>query len=144
FLLGGNEMMHSRGNIELGLFKETVDRVLTDKGWSTIDYHLALAHELAHALSFNLMNSSVREQVWYNKPNSSKPVIIDEIFATMIENMIRAEQNMPQRTHYQNENTFKNNPTLFEQSRVLDQNNQPTIEAMQHLNKYKESGLWKD
>src|SRR5690606_31008133 len=63
FLLGGNEMMHSRGNIELGLFKETVDRVLTDKGWSTIDYHLALAHELAHALSFNLMNSSVREQV---------------------------------------------------------------------------------
>lgn len=138
------DMSHSYGDITVGFFEKTLGEFMTNKGFSPIDFHIALAHELAHALSFNLINSSIREQAWYSKPNSEHPVKIDEIFATMIENKIRAEQNVPLRTHYQDKKAFDNNPTLFEQSRILDQNNQPTIEAMQHLNKYKESGLWKN
>src|SRR5690606_5677833 len=138
------EMSHSYGDITAGFFEKTLGEFMTNQGFSPIDFHIALAHELAHALSFNLINSSIREQVWYNRPNSEHSVKIDEIFATIIENNIRAEQNVPLRTHYQDKGTFENNPTLFEKSRILDQNNQPTIEAMQHLNKYKESGLWKN
>ncbi|WP_239987126.1 RHS repeat-associated core domain-containing protein [Flavobacterium tibetense] len=78
-------------------------KVQTTDGLKDLIFHITLAHELAHGLSYNLFNSSERDKPWI-KANSEnglvKDVKQDEIFATMFENMIRAEQGLPIRTHY--------------------------------------------
>ena len=122
----------------------------TNAKFEQIDLFLVIAHELAHALSYNLINEKVRKAEWFKVPGQT--IIIDEFFAVGIENYFRAErQSTPIRTHYLGKGF---DDTTFQKSRIYDQNKntgqfEMTTQALNIFNNYKKSlqhkGIqWKD
>lgn len=85
------------------LFPNYNGKVLTRNGEDNYIPFIALAHELAHALSYIEGNNEMG--IWRIIFGQGKNIVVnrDEIFASHWENKIRAENNLPLRTHYLNE-----------------------------------------
>ncbi len=67
------------------------------------NYHTTLFHELAHGFANNVISASVLNAVWIKDVqtiNGTQDVTKSEVFASMVENMLRAEQGLNLRTHY--------------------------------------------
>ncbi|WEK35220.1 MAG: DUF6443 domain-containing protein [Candidatus Pseudobacter hemicellulosilyticus] len=58
----------------------------------------SLGHEIAHSTSY-IKNFGYQEKFWYMSQGGKK-ISQDEWYATVIENYIRIDQNLPLRTHY--------------------------------------------
>jgi RHS repeat-associated protein len=74
----------------------------TSEGLIASDFSTTLFHELGHAFSFNIFNSTIRSDTWFsvNTANGNKDVSNDEVFAVWVENKLREEKGLPIRTHY--------------------------------------------
>lgn len=146
----GNKQLSGSILIDIYLAK-LVEMYTANKKFEKADLQIVLFHELAHALSFNLIDKSQINYKWIDVPGRSKPISIDEVFATIVENQFRSERNLPLRTHYLGKRT---DPTTFEKSRIYNQNKETgqfemTIPALNIFNNYKKSiqnkGIqWKD
>ncbi len=141
---------HDNGYIYLDLEITKKIKAFTENGrFEKMDLFLIVAHELAHALSYNVISKDVRQKEWF--VTEKERVSIDEIFAVGMENYLRGERNLPLRTHYIGPN---NDPSLFEKSRIYNKNKETgqfemTTAALQIFNNYKKSiqqiGIqWKD
>jgi len=133
---------HTAGQIDLSSIFPSF--FTTENKFQETDFFIALAHELAHALSAKLSFNSIRNEVWVdNIPGENPQAKFDEIFAVYMENMIRSEHNIPLRTHYGTESIQKTSPEKFEELRILEQNEnnnfQLTPKANEILNNYKKS-----
>ena len=67
------------------------------------NYHTTLFHELAHGFANNVFSQGVLKATWINSAPSiglDKPISNSEVFGSMVENMLRAEQGLNLRTHY--------------------------------------------
>ena len=67
------------------------------------NYHTTLFHELGHGFANNVISASVLNAVWIKDVqtiNGTQDVSKSEVFASMVENMLRAEQGLNLRTHY--------------------------------------------
>jgi RHS repeat-associated protein len=67
------------------------------------NFHITLGHELAHGLGNNLLSKGALSDTWIPAdPNIGlkDPIKNSEVFASMYENMLRAEQGLELRTHY--------------------------------------------
>ena len=82
------------------LFPKNNIIVLTQNGEENYIPFIGLAHELAHALS--LIQGTYNDDIWRIEFGKDFKVVarFDEILATHWENKIRAEHNLPLRTHY--------------------------------------------
>ena len=78
-----------------------------------------LAHEIAHAKSSETKEPT-RDLIWYW--SFTKEITLDEINASHIENQIRAENNLPLRTHY----SRNSNGSPYEPSRLIDRRGNST------------------
>ncbi|WP_165396096.1 DUF6443 domain-containing protein [Flavobacterium sp. J27] len=76
--------------------------VATTKGNEKLIFHITIAHELAHVIENTLYDEKVLGAKWFSitTKNARKDISVGEIFASTFENMIRAEQGLPLRTHY--------------------------------------------
>ena len=132
---------HYRGNIKIDVELAKLIKAYTgNKKFEGMDLFLVLAHELAHALSFNIVAQEMRQTTWVNTPDGES-LPIDEIFAVIVENQLRLQAGLPIRTHYMGST---DNPTLFEQSRIYDVNKNTgqfelTKPAQNYYNNYKKS-----
>jgi len=69
----------------------------------TQNYHITLFHELGHGFANNVFSSTVLNAVWVKDvPTTIGTVDLpkSEVFASMVENMLRLEQGLNLRTHY--------------------------------------------
>lgn len=119
-----------------------VDKVQTTDGPRSLIFHITIAHELAHIIENNLYDRKVTNKEWYPAfdANGQKvSVKYGEVFATMYENMIRAEQDLPLRTHY----SFNRNGTPDSRSKLIEKSEdknpftttyQPTKEVLRIWN----------
>jgi RHS repeat-associated protein len=67
------------------------------------NFFTTIAHELGHAKSYHSFSDKRRGLKWYSYKTvegSIENVSIDEVYALYIENLIRAENNLNFRTHY--------------------------------------------
>ncbi|WP_199750637.1 RHS repeat-associated core domain-containing protein, partial [Gynurincola endophyticus] len=85
----------------LTFFDEQVN-VMTTSGFRKTPFHVTLFHELVHSFSNQTANSSVLGQIWADGKSNNLPndIRVSEIYASTVENMLRAEQGMSLRTHY--------------------------------------------
>lgn len=138
--------------LDFKTLKKGVDTYTENGKFEQMDLFLVIAHELTHALSFNLIDKSQINYKWIDVPGRKDPISIDEVFATIVENQFRSErQSIPLRTHYVGS---KFDPTTFEKSRIYNQNKETgqfemTTPALNIFNNYKKSiqnkGIqWKD
>ncbi|WP_271782609.1 M91 family zinc metallopeptidase [Aquimarina algiphila] len=103
------------GIVNLNLDKKT--QLPTTSGMLDSEFYVTLGHELAHRQDKNTRGETVASAIWYDNAKDS------EIYATHIENKIRAESGIPLRTHYGVGVSYKNNKLSFygdEKSRVID------------------------
>lgn len=94
------------------------ESVMTTDGMQPLPFSMILGHELAHGLSENLFKESVTSKPWITANSSNGlpyDISQDEIFATMFENMIRAEKGLPLRTHY----IPTSEGSVLEESRII-------------------------
>jgi RHS repeat-associated protein len=70
----------------------------TDDGDIELALPTTLAHELAHSKSY-LSKTGYLEKQWYVAQNG-RIISQDEWYATVMENFVRIDQNLPLRTHY--------------------------------------------
>jgi RHS repeat-associated protein len=118
------------------------EKVPTTDGMRALSFPITLAHELAHGLSFNLLNESERSKTWItaNATNGlAHDISQDEIFATIYENLIRAEQGLPLRTHYSpnSDGSAVSESRLIKKSKVQNPFNtqyEPTEQALRIWN----------
>ena len=89
----GKQEYHS-GNISFDFDLET--KVMDEKGYNLMPNWLIMAHEMAHAE--DAFRGTINNDVWGMV--GDKDVKESEKYATHIENKIRAQSNLPLRTHY--------------------------------------------
>jgi len=70
----------------------------TDDGYISLPLITIIGHEIAHSYSF-LLKTGYQDNFWYFNQAGGK-VSQDEWYATVIENYIRLDHDMPLRTHY--------------------------------------------
>jgi hypothetical protein len=82
-------------------FDEMVN-VMTTSGFRQSPFHITLFHELGHSFSNQVGNKSILGQVWVEGSINNFPqdIRVSEIYASTVENLLRAEQGLPFRTHY--------------------------------------------
>jgi len=93
------------------------ERVATTEGVKKLTFHITIAHELAHVVENFLFDKKILDSKWFsvNTMNGTRDISIAEIFASTYENMIRAEQGLPLRTHY----SLNDNGSVIENSRLI-------------------------
>ncbi|WP_299273766.1 DUF6443 domain-containing protein [uncultured Psychroserpens sp.] len=99
------------------------DKTLTPTAEGVIgsDFYISLGHELAHRRDKNTRGYQATNSLWYM--DGSDKITDSEIYATHIENMIRAESGIPLRTHYGvGADIINGELTLYgdEKSRIID------------------------
>jgi hypothetical protein len=103
-------MQASRGNttdgFKVGFDISSIQGGLNENGERARPSFVGLSHELAHVWDKSL--GSLDKSTWYS--TATRDVPNAEKFATHIENQIRAEHNLPLRTHY----------GLSSKSRIID------------------------
>ncbi len=132
---------HDSGIINISL-KQIVEVYTANKKFEKSDLLLVIAHELGHALSCYTVNKNGIDQTWLE----TKEFVAkrDEIFAMIVENIIRSEFNIAKRTHYLGPNVKNDSPSTFERSRIYNENKETkqfelTPQALQIFNDYKKS-----
>jgi RHS repeat-associated protein len=103
----------------------------TDDGYIELGLTPSLVHEIAHSNSY-LRNLGYKQKDWYIMQYGTK-ISQDEWYATVVENFVRIEQNLPLRTHYgyRSGDTNPNVKLVNEDSRVIQPAN--NFDAMQRL-----------
>ncbi|MDN3706032.1 hypothetical protein QW060_02675 [Myroides ceti] len=135
------KIRHTKGEISVSLKRE-VELFTSNKKFEKVDLFIAIAHELAHGLSYNYINKAQIDYNWLNTTVGNATV--DEVFATIIENYIRGENKTPIRTHYFGPKIKSNEPSIFEQSRIYNEDPKTgqfelTVPALNIYNNYKKS-----
>ncbi|NCQ12294.1 MAG: hypothetical protein GW809_09185, partial [Bacteroidetes bacterium] len=67
------------------------------------NYHTTLFHELGHGFANNVFSKGALSDIWVRNVQTARGVqnvSTSEVFASMVENMLRAEQGLNLRTHY--------------------------------------------
>ncbi|MCT4174836.1 hypothetical protein HZP56_17870, partial [Elizabethkingia anophelis] len=79
----------------------------TTSGSKKSPFHVTLFHELGHSLSNQIFDNSILRSEWTTIPQEvgDKKIPKSEIYASTIENVLRAEQNIPLRMNYTPETT---------------------------------------
>lgn len=77
----------------------------TTSGKEKSPFHVTLFHEIGHSFSSQVFNDAVTDAPWVSKSEANglpKDISNDEVYASTVENFLRAEQGLPLRTHYAN------------------------------------------
>ena len=85
--------------------KKPLTEVPTEDGMTSSPLFVSMAHDLGHA--FRNAKGIDSKAEWYNV--GGKSVTQDEVNASMYENYIRNEHNLPLRTHYSTKTGFRSN-----------------------------------
>lgn len=67
------------------------------------NYHTTLFHELGHGFANNVISQGALNDIWIKNVQTKdgvRNISTSEVFGSMIENMLRAEQGLNLRTHY--------------------------------------------
>jgi hypothetical protein len=77
---------------------EKFDDTVTEDGFMSTPFFIVLGHELGHA-NLNIHGyGSVA--IWFTDKIAGHDVKVTEVYASMVENLLRMDHNMPLRTHY--------------------------------------------
>ncbi len=75
----------------------------TTSGNKSSAFYVTLFHEVAHSFVSQSVDRTVLSDTWVGKSSSNglpKDINNSEVYASMVENFLRAEQGLPLRTHY--------------------------------------------
>jgi hypothetical protein len=108
--------------------------MMTQNGYEQAKQWLTLGHELAHA--FDYSEGTIDNKLWYTN-HKELYVKNSEKYATHIENKMRAEANLPLRTHYSAEKIFDENNNLItvkgvEGTRIINSNGRSLFYTYTH------------
>ncbi len=96
--------------------------IYTTAGFEVSPFFIAVGHELAHAIDYQL-NPDGYNKTWFSR-ESGDIVTVSEIFASHIENQIRAESGKPLRMYYANmHDVSTGKDQVNRKSKLLDNNN---------------------
>lgn len=72
----------------------------TENGIQTSPFWLDIGHELSHRKDVIVNGASQAGALWLTNPDTGKPIPRSEIYATHMENLMRADESLPLRSHY--------------------------------------------
>jgi hypothetical protein len=89
----------ARGEITLSSTFQGSD-IPTEHGVRTSPFWLDIGHELSHRQDVLKNGSAKAEATWLTNPETGESISASEIYATDMENKMRADRGLPLRTHY--------------------------------------------